>query len=149
MRTRLIALLRLAGALLSIACAVWQGRLGNYVAASAWIVVVVLLALQRLVLTGIPRIEERAGPRGMSPRNARRIEERLERDRPKITEADVEEYSRVHYPEHIAEAYVPGRRGRPMPIPGDAYVAKLSHERFHEWFGTECDGTCPHRGAGR
>lgn len=81
----------------------------------------------------------------MSDENARRLAERQERDRPLITEEDVEDYTRVHFPEHIAEACVPGQRGRPAPVPGDAYVAKLSHERFHEWFGTECDGTCPHR----
>jgi hypothetical protein len=81
----------------------------------------------------------------ISDENARRLAERLRRDQPLITEADVEEYTRVHYPHHIAEDYVPGRRGRPVAIPGDAYVATLSHERFHDWFGTECDATCPHR----
>lgn len=81
----------------------------------------------------------------MSKENARRLAERQERDRPLITEDEVEAYRAVHYPQHVAEAYVPGRRGRPMPVPSDDYVAKLSHERFHEWFGTECDDTCPHR----
>ncbi len=80
----------------------------------------------------------------MSERNAQKIADRHERDRPKITEADVEEYERVHYPEHIAEDYVPGHRGRPPAVPGNGYVAQLSHERFHDWFGTECDDTCPH-----
>ena len=78
----------------------------------------------------------------MSPRNAQRIAARLELDRPKITEAEVKEYRRAHYPEL---AHDDERTDRPPRIPGDGYVAKLSHERFHEWFGTECDGTCPHR----
>lgn len=79
----------------------------------------------------------------MNEENARRLAQRLPQA-PPITEVDVEEYTRIHYPHHIAEDYVPGRRGRPMPIPGDAYVAALSHDRFHEWFGTVCDETCPH-----
>lgn len=82
----------------------------------------------------------------MNDENARRFALRLTRDRalPPITEADVEEYRRVHYPHHAAEQYIPGQRGRPPPVPGDNYVAALSHERFHKWFGTVCDETCPH-----
>lgn len=79
----------------------------------------------------------------MSPENARRIAERQERERLKISEADVEAYERVHYPEH----FTPERLARVegiAKIPGNRYVAGLSHERFHEWFGTECDDTCPH-----
>ena len=72
----------------------------------------------------------------MSERNAQRLAARLERDRPKITEADVEEYRRVHYPDHAT--------GREDGFLGDGYVARLTHDRFHEWFGTECDDTCPH-----
>ena len=81
----------------------------------------------------------------MSDRNAERFAQRQGIRRSPITAADVEDYTRVHYPELLAEAYVPGRRGRPMPVPDDEYVAALGHERFHEWFGTECDDTCPHR----
>jgi hypothetical protein len=63
----------------------------------------------------------------MNAENARRIAEREERDRQKISEVAVEAYDRLHY-----------------PIPGNRYVAHLDHTRFHEWFGTECDDTCPH-----
>lgn len=54
---------------------------------------------------------------------------------------DVYAYRREHFPERVARDYIPGR---PVPIPGDDYVAELSHARFHEWFGTRCDDTCPH-----
>lgn len=59
-----------------------------------------------------------------------------------ITEEDVERYRLELFPEHVARDGLPGR---PVRIPGDRYVAALSHERFHEWFGTECDRHCPHR----
>lgn len=58
-----------------------------------------------------------------------------------ITVDDVHAYRLVHFPQQVALLYKPGR---PVPVPGDAYVAALSHERFHEWFGTTCDATCPH-----
>lgn len=80
----------------------------------------------------------------MSPDNARRIAERQERDRPKITVEEVETYRRVHFPEDAERVYPPGYTP-PPPIPGDGFIAQLPHDRFHRWFGTECDDTCPHR----
>lgn len=59
-----------------------------------------------------------------------------------ITVEQVEAYMLLVFPEHVSRSYLPGR---PVAIPGDAYVAALSHERFHEWFGTTCDWRCPHR----
>lgn len=80
----------------------------------------------------------------MSPENASRLAARQERDRLKITVAEVEDYRRIHYPERYTRTY-PAGYTPPLPIPGDGYIAALSHDRFHEWFGTECDDTCPHR----
>lgn len=61
-----------------------------------------------------------------------------------ITEADVEEYRRRHFPESLSRMYEPGFGGRPMPVPSDNYVAELAHSCFHEWFGRACDDSCPH-----
>lgn len=74
----------------------------------------------------------------MNEENARRLAQRRAREQPLITEAEVEAYERVHYPDRV------DRPGAPPPIPGNGYIAKLSHDRFHEWFGTVCDETCPH-----
>jgi hypothetical protein len=79
----------------------------------------------------------------MNAENARRIAEREERDRPKISEADVEAYDRLHYPEHFTPERI-ARNADIPPIPGNRHIAQLDHARFHEWFGTECDDTCPH-----
>lgn len=79
----------------------------------------------------------------MNEENARRLAARQERDRPKIGVADVEAYREVHFPGSIAKRDAFLARGG-VEIPDDGHVAKLSHERFHEWFGTECDETCPH-----
>lgn len=79
----------------------------------------------------------------MSEENARRLAERIERDRPRIATADVEEYRRIHYPEF--DFVLVGHQTDIPRIPGDEYIAALDHGRFHEWFGTECDATCPHR----
>lgn len=73
----------------------------------------------------------------MNAENARRLAERQERDRLRISLADVEAYRRVHYPDRRENTRV-------ARIPGDEYVAKLPHDEFHEWFGTVCDDTCPH-----
>lgn len=80
----------------------------------------------------------------MSPENARRLRERQERDAPKISVEDVETYRDVHYPESKAKRDAFLARGG-VEIMGASYVAKLSHEDFHEHYGTECDETCPHR----
>lgn len=81
----------------------------------------------------------------MSPENARRLAARQERDNPKlkITVDDVEAYDELHYPGSKAkrEAFV-ARGG--VEIMGSSYVAKLSHDDFHEHYGTVCDETCPH-----
>ena len=79
----------------------------------------------------------------MNEENARRLAARQERDRPKITEADVDTYRELHYPGSRAHRDEATARGI-VEIPGDGYIAALSHERFHEWFGTVCDETCPH-----
>jgi hypothetical protein len=80
----------------------------------------------------------------MSRENARRLAERQERDQPKIAPADVEAYREMHYPGSSASRDEFVANGG-VEVPGDTYVAALSHDRFHEWFGTECDDTCPHR----
>lgn len=80
----------------------------------------------------------------MSKENARRLAARQELDRLKISLADVDEYREVHYPGSRARDAEARARGI-VAIPGDGYIAQFSHERFHEWFGTECDDTCPHR----
>jgi hypothetical protein len=59
-----------------------------------------------------------------------------------ITAEDVEAYRLLTRPEHVARSYRPGI---PVAVPGDQYIAALSHTRFHEWFGTACDHRCPHR----
>lgn len=79
----------------------------------------------------------------MSTENERRLAERQARDQLKISVADVEEYAEIHYPGSRAHDAEAAARGIPK-VPSDRYVAQLSHERFHEWFGTECDDTCPH-----
>lgn len=79
----------------------------------------------------------------MNDHNARRIQARLEVERLRIPESAVEQYERIHYPEH----FTPERLERVkhiLRIPGNRYVAKLDHARFHDWFGTTCDETCPH-----
>ena len=80
----------------------------------------------------------------MSEENARRLAARQERDRLKISMGDVDKYRELHSPGSRERAALASARGI-TPIPGDSYVAQLSHERFHEWFGTGCDDTCPHR----
>lgn len=81
----------------------------------------------------------------MSPENARRLAARQERDNPtpKISEADVEAYSEIHYPGHNAHRDAFIARGG-VEICGNSYIAKLSHDDFHEHYGTVCDETCPH-----
>lgn len=60
-----------------------------------------------------------------------------------VTAGDIDAYRRIHFPESATrhDAFV-AQGG--VVIPGDGYVAKLGHGRFHQWFGTKCDGTCPH-----
>lgn len=79
----------------------------------------------------------------MNEENARRLAARLARDRPLISIADVDSYRELHYPGSRAHRDKAVARGI-VAIPGDDYVAALSHERFHDWFGTVCDETCPH-----
>lgn len=80
----------------------------------------------------------------MSDENARRLAARQERDRAKVSLAEVDAYRELHYPGSIARRNEARALGI-VEIPGDGYVAALSHQGFHEWFGTECDDTCPHR----
>lgn len=80
----------------------------------------------------------------MSEENARRLAARQERDRPLIAETDVDAYRETHYPGSRAQRDAFIANGG-VEVCGDGYVAKLSHDRFHLWFGTECDDTCPHR----
>lgn len=79
----------------------------------------------------------------MSSENARRIAARLEEQRLKISEADVDAYERLHCPEHFTPERLARTKDIPR-IPSNRYIAQLDHARFHEWFGTECDDTCPH-----
>lgn len=81
----------------------------------------------------------------MSPENARRLAARQERDNPnpKIAVEDVEAYDELHYPGSKAKRDAFIARGG-VEIMGSSYVAKLSHEDFHEHYGTVCDETCPH-----
>jgi hypothetical protein len=79
----------------------------------------------------------------MNEENARRIAERQDRDRPKISVEDVEVYCELHYPGSRAKRDAFLARGG-VEIMGAGYIAKLSHEDFHEHYGTECDDTCPH-----
>jgi len=80
----------------------------------------------------------------MSEENARRLAARQQREQPKISEADVDEYREIHHPRSRAQRDAFIAKGG-VEICGDGYVAKLSHTAFHQWFGTECDDTCPHR----
>lgn len=61
---------------------------------------------------------------------------------PTITPDDVKRYRQLVAPHHAAGFFKPTGI---VPIPGDGYIADLSHEEFHHWFGTECDHICPHR----
>lgn len=79
----------------------------------------------------------------MNEENARRLAAREARDQPKITVAEVAAYREVHYPGSNAKRDAFVAQGG-VEIMGDSYVAKLSHGRFHDWFGTVCDETCPH-----
>lgn len=60
-----------------------------------------------------------------------------------ITEADVDEYRRIHFPESYERSRAFAAAGG-LVFPFSVYVSLDDHAGFHRWFGRACDDTCPH-----